>query len=272
LIHIGTSGFSYKDWIGHFYPEGLPQGRWLEYYARHFHTCELNYTFYRMPTAAALAKMASRVPPDFRFAVKAFQGITHEREGVEDYLSQFSEAVQPLWQAGQLGAVLLQFPYSFHPDARAEDLLKRCKEGLDGLPIVVEMRNQAWLRQDLFGLLRRLGFGFCCVDEPRLPGLMPPIAIATAPVAYVRFHGRNAAKWFTAEEGWERYDYTYSRDELLEWVPKIRSLDEQAEDTYVYANNHWQGQATDTARQLRLLLESPAPDLRQAEEGTDVRS
>jgi uncharacterized protein YecE (DUF72 family) len=207
------------------------------------------------------------VPTSFTFAVKAFQGITHEREGVEAYLHQFREAVQPLWDSGQFGAVLLQFPYSFHPDQRAEDLLEKCKEGLDGLPTVVELRNREWLREDLVESLRRLRLGFCCVDEPRLANLMPPAALATADVAYVRFHGRNAAKWFTAQEGWERYDYTYSREELLEWVPKIESLDDQAGNTYVYANNHWQGQATDTAVQLRMMLESPAMDLSEGAAG-----
>jgi uncharacterized protein YecE (DUF72 family) len=98
--------------------------------------------------------------------------------------------------------------------------------------------------------------GFCCVDEPRLKGLLPPTAEATAPGAYVRFHGRNAAKWWQHEQAYERYDYTYSKAELEEWTPQIRKLNDLAEVTFVFANNHYRAQGIETARQLKLLLES----------------
>jgi uncharacterized protein YecE (DUF72 family) len=92
------------------------------------------------------------------------------------------------------------------------------------------------------------------VDEPRLKGLLPPVAEATAKVAYVRFHGRNAQKWWQHEQAYERYDYTYTREELEEWIPKIHKLNQVAETVFVFANNHYRGQGIDTARQLRLLL------------------
>jgi len=120
--------------------------------------------------------------------------------------------------------------------------------------VVVEFRNMEWIKPQVFDLLRQLSLGFCCVDQPRLRGLIPPIAEVTGPVAYVRFHGRNAAKWWRHDEAWERYDYSYTTEELAEWVPRIKSLDEQAEQTFAFANNHWQGQAVDTARQLKMLL------------------
>ena len=133
--------------------------------------------------------------------------------------------------------------------------LTRLREGLDGLPVVVEFRNSRWLEGDTtFDLLRSLEMGFCCVDEPRLKGLMPPVSVATTPVAYVRFHGRNAQKWWRHDHAWERYDYTYSQDELMDWVPRIQSLAEDSEVVYLYANNHWEGQSVGTARQLGLLL------------------
>jgi uncharacterized protein YecE (DUF72 family) len=188
--------------------------------------------------------------------MKAYKGITHEpvAEGWEEAAHLFAQAAQELAATGKLGAVLLQFPYSFRPGAEARALLERCREVMAGLPLVVEFRNRLWLRQEHLELLRRLQLGYCCVDEPRLRGLMPPEAVATAPVAYVRFHGRNAAKWWNHKEAWERYDYTYSSAELAEWVPKIRFLEAQSNEVYVYANNHWRGQAVDTARQLRALL------------------
>ncbi|RMF33431.1 MAG: DUF72 domain-containing protein [Chloroflexi bacterium] len=97
--------------------------------------------------------------------------------------------------------------------------------------------------------------GFCCVDQPRFRSLIPPIAVVTAPIAYVRFHGRNAEKWWNHQEAWERYDYQYTEEELREWVPKIRQMDQEATLTLAYANNHWQGQAVGTATMLQRLLE-----------------
>ena len=107
----------------------------------------------------------------------------------------------------------------------------------------------------MFGWLRRYGLGFCCVDEPPLPNLLPPIAEATSNIAYVRFHGRNKEKWWQHEHAYERYDYSYSPEELEEWLPKIRYLDNIAERTFVFANNHWRGQAVSTIRQLRMMLD-----------------
>jgi len=109
--------------------------------------------------------------------------------------------------------------------------------------------------EHIFAELRALNLGFCCVDQPRFSNLIPPIAVVTGPIAYVRFHGRNREKWWQHEEAWERYDYAYSDEELMEWVPKIRQLDAEASLTLVYMNNHWRGQAVGTARQLRSLLE-----------------
>jgi uncharacterized protein YecE (DUF72 family) len=254
VIAIGTSGFQYDDWVGPFYPESLPKWEWLSFYAREFGACELNFTYYRIPTAKTLTQMSAKVPAGFLFAVKAFQGITHEREGNDAAFPEFAQSLEPLRGSGQLGCVLLQFPYSFGNTAQNHDYLKLCRDRLSVLPLVVEFRKEDWIQPQVFDLLRKMEMGFCCVDEPRIPRLMPPIAEATSKIAYVRFHGRNAKKWWNHEQAWERYDYAYSADELQEWVPKIRQLDSVAETTFVFANNHWQAKAVDTARQLRLLL------------------
>lgn len=259
MIRIGTSGFHYKDWVGPFYPEGTPQSHWLEHYAQEFDTCELNYTFYRMPEAEQLVRLAERVPAGFVFSLKAYRGITHERDGVDESLKRTYEAVAALRSEGKLGALLLQFPYSFVPGRSATDLLRRSREILADLPLVAEFRHRAWFREEAFDFLRGLDIGFCCVDEPALPRLMPPVAVATAETAYVRFHGRNAAKWWKHEQAWERYDYRYTREELEEWVPKLRSLEAEAGCVYVYCNNHREGKAIETARLLQLLLGDSGP-------------
>jgi uncharacterized protein YecE (DUF72 family) len=261
MLHIGTSGFSYDDWVGPFYPQGLSKNEFLSFYAREFSTCELNFTYYRIPDARTLESMSARTPDDFLFTLKANREMTHEREDAEGAFSQFVAALDPLIQAGKLGCVLLQFPWGFKNTPENRDYLARCRERLQSprtgtpLPAVVEFRNREWITDEVFQRLQALGLGFCCVDQPRFRSLIPPIARATGEVAYVRFHGRNAAKWWQHDEAWERYDYQYRTEELQEWVPKIRELDVQSRNTYVFANNHWQGQAVDTARQLRMLLQ-----------------
>jgi uncharacterized protein YecE (DUF72 family) len=163
--------------------------------------------------------------------------------------------LEPAVSSGKLGCVLAQFPYSFHPDTANMEYLGVLRERLGELPAVVEFRNARWLTDEVFGLLEQLDLGFCCVDEPRLPNLMPPLVKATGNIGYVRFHGRNSAKWWQHEHAYERYDYSYTSEELGEWLPKIRELDSTTEKTFVFANNHWQGQSVNTIRQLQMMLD-----------------
>jgi uncharacterized protein YecE (DUF72 family) len=253
-VLIGTSGFSYKDWAGPVYPDDLPKQEWLSFYAGEFKTCELNFSYYRIPDARTLAAMADKVPEGFLFAIKAYQGITHEREEPGPQMAQFTQALTPLIDADKFACVLAQFPHSFHANPANRDYLRRVREGFDDLPVVVEFRSRDWITDQTFDDLRALDFGFCCVDQPRFDSLVPPVAVATGPVAYVRFHGRNYSKWWQHDEAWERYNYSYGDEELMEWVPKIHQLDAEAPLTLVYMNNHWQGQAVGTARQLQALL------------------
>jgi len=257
MIYFGTSGFSYKDWVGPYYPRGMPSNAWLEFYAREFSVTELNFSYYRVPTKSTLERLAAKTPDDFLFTLKAHQDMTHERGKENGVFTEFVESLEPLIDSGKFGCILAQFPSSFHPGGDSVDYLRMFRERLGTLPLVVEFRNRGWLSEQTFDFLRENGLGFCCVDEPRLKGLIPPVAEATSSIGYVRFHGRNAKKWWQHKEAWERYDYTYSEEELEEWVPKLRKLEENTDKTFVFANNHWQGQAVQTARQLRMLL----PDL-----------
>jgi uncharacterized protein YecE (DUF72 family) len=240
--------------MGPFYPTGLAKSSWLTYYSREFSSCEINYTYYRLPDARTLAAMAGKTGDGFLFTVKATQELTHKRDGNAALFDQFVDALRPLIEAGKFGCILAQFPFSFQPSPANSSYLRSLPGRFKGLPVVIEFRNAGWINESTFGLLEESQLGFCCVDEPPLKGLMPPIARATSSVAYVRFHGRNSQKWWDHDQAWERYDYTYSTQELEEWVPRIKTLDAAAEHTFLFANNHWHGQAVDTARQLRLLL------------------
>ncbi len=255
MIYLGTSGFSYKDWVGSFYPVGMPRGEWLTYYAREFDTCEVNSTFYAIPKSSSLKAMAEKTGEGFLFCFKANQEMTHQREDNASVFEAFCQVLEPIIAAGKLGCILAQFPYSFGFNHSNWDYLRLFKERLGELPLVIEFRNAQWLRSEVFDWLRQYKLGFCCVDEPPLPNLLPPIAEATADIGYVRLHGRNSAKWWQHEQAYERYDYSYTPEELSEWLPKIQKLDSAAEKTFVFANNHWRGQAVSTIRQLRLMLD-----------------
>ncbi len=248
-IRFGTSGYSYKDWVGVFYPADLPQREWLRYYAQSFTTTELNFSFYRLPTARTLEGLAQKVPPAFVFSVKAYQGLTHELDLT--HAPAFREALRPLEERGQLAAVLLQFPYRFHNMPEHWDVLQRLRAALADLPLAVEFRVADWLNADTLERLRQMDMAYVCVDMPALPGNLPPVAhVTSAALSYVRLHGRNARTWWQHEESWERYNYAYSEEELASWVPRLRYLAENSARVLVYANNHWQGQAVTTARQL----------------------
>jgi len=252
MIKLGTSGFSYDDWVGEVYPEDLPKWQWLPYYARSFKTVELNVTYYRLPEASYVRGWIDRTPDDFLFTVKAHQSLTHERKSPD--FQGFCKSINELFTSGKLGCILAQFPHSFHSTSENVAYLSELAKNLDKYPVVVEFRSQDWVKDEIFQLLNGLNLGYCCVDEPQIPGLMPPVAMATGPLAYVRFHGRNEEKWWQHEFAWERYDYSYSDDELKEWIPRIKDLDDQVPLTLVYANNHYKGQSVNTINKLQQLL------------------
>ena len=255
MIHLGTSGFSYNDWVGKFYPHGMPRREWLDYYAREFNTLELDSTYYAIPKLSVMESMVNRTGDGFLFAVKANQEMTHQRQRDGKIFTAFVHILQPFIDSGKLGCVLAQFPYSFGFNRQNWEYLEFFREQMRNLPLVVEFRNSQWLKTEVFDWLRSCTIGFCCVDEPQLSNLLPPVAEVTSDIGYIRFHGRNAAKWWQHEHAYERYDYTYSAEELTEWLPKIAELNKNAKMTFIFANNHWQGQAIDTIRQLRLMLD-----------------
>jgi len=255
MIWLGTSGYSYADWHEVYYPADLASGDRLAFYVAEFDAVEINYTYYRMPTADHMQRLVAQTPDRFYFAVKAHQDITHKRRDDPVPWAQFRAAMAPLQQQGKMGAVLLQFPHSFHNTSQNADYIRRCADQWPGLPLVVEFRHNDWITQRTLALLRENGIGFCNVDMPQLPGLLPKTAFVTSPTAYVRFHGRNKEKWWQHDEAWERYSYSYDESELKEWIPRLNQMNKQAENLFVFANNHWQGQSVTAIRQLKLLLD-----------------
>jgi len=255
MLYLGTSGFSYSDWAGNFYPRGISRRDWLVYYAREFNALELNSTYYAIPKLSVLESMIRKTQEGFLFSIKAHQEMTHQRKQNNQVFTAFVHMLQPFVDARKLGCVLAQFPFSFGANRDNLAYLAFFREKLKDLPLVVEFRSIQWLKPEIFEWLRKHNIGFCCVDEPQLPKLLPPVAEVTSNIAYVRFHGRNTAKWWQHEHAYERYDYTYSVNELKEWLPKISKLNSMEEKTFIFANNHWRSQAVSTIRQLRMMLD-----------------
>ncbi len=251
-IRIGTSGFSFRDWVGPFYPPGTAPGDYLAYYARHFDVVEVNSTYYGIPHPRVMEQLVRKTPDHFRFVAKLHQSMTHERSQDATVYSQFLAVLEPLKQAGRYDGLLAQFPWSFRRTEENRRHLAELRLRLPGEPLFVEFRHDSWLTPALAPSLRREGSGYCVVDEPKLPHLMPPVTMVTAEDAYVRFHGRNAEKWYGG--GAHRYDYDYRESELREWIQKIAELATQARRTYLFFNNCHAGQAARNAKLMQELL------------------
>jgi uncharacterized protein YecE (DUF72 family) len=196
MILIGTSGYSFPDWVGPFYPPGIERVRMLDYYVRHFPTVEVNSTYYRIPPPSTLHAMERKTPEGFEFVVKAHHDMTHVQSLDSELYRSLARAVEPLRIAGKLSGVLAQFPYSFRRCEDHETFLIEMKRRLPDTPLFVEFRHASWIRDDLFPWLQEHGLGYVSVDEPDLPGLVPPLARATGDIAYVRLHGRNKENWW----------------------------------------------------------------------------
>lgn len=254
MILIGTSGFSYEDWKGVFYPEHIKKTDMLPYYARSFPAIEINASYYAIPGAASFAAMARKTPDNFEFVVKAHRDMTHIKQPNARVFEMFLGSIQPLKDAEKFGCMLAQFPWSFKRTAKNAQRLRNFKDMVADLPTVIEFRNADWANEDTFGLLNELDFGFCSVDEPHLKGLMPPVAAVTSSIGYVRFHGRNTGKWWKHDHAYERYDYLYTEDELSEWTPRITDIDSKASKTYVFFNTHYKAKAVKSAKMCAKML------------------
>jgi uncharacterized protein YecE (DUF72 family) len=257
-VLVGTCGFSYRDWVGPFYPLGTRSADMLEYYARRFRAVEIDSTYYAIPKPQLFERMAARTPPAFTFTVKAPGSVTHVPAGADPAAAEvdaFLECLQPLLAGGKLGAVLAQFPHSFRPDHDGHRRLEALRGWWPRLPIVCEFRHRDWQRNDELVRLRELGLGWCNVDEPQFSSLLRPGAEVTSSIGYVRFHGRNYEKWWRQERAsHERYSYQYSEQELDAWIPRIADVAGEAQTTFVFFNNHHLGRAADNALEMRRLL------------------
>lgn len=268
-IRIGPAGWSYKDWEGVVYPPHGSKFDPLGYLARYFDTIEINSPFYRIPPPTHAKSWVKRVASNenFRFTTKIFRGFTHETGPLVDADAKaFRNYLDPLMDAGRLGAILIQFPWSFKntPESRAK--LVELFEAFKDYPKSLEVRHATFQEPELYAFLDDHDVGWVNVDQPLFHDSVKPADTVTGPVAYARLHGRNYEKWFAHGESWERYNYLYSAQELEPWVERIEHM-ARSKDTYVITNNHFRGQAILNAGDLKESLGQDAtlpPQLKEA--------
>ena len=278
---------------GVFYPVGADSAEErLAYYASSFPVVEVDATYYALPAERMAQLWADRTPPDFTFDIKAHALMTGQgtetkrlpkaiREALPEELQAksriylkdfpaelndevwrtFRSALAPLEERGQLGSILLQYPKWVFPSSENRALIDDAVERLDGMKVAVEFRNGSWLneknRDRTLGFLSERSIPFVMVDEPQgFKSSVPPEVVVTSPeLAIVRFHGRNAATWEAKNiTPAERFRYLYSRDELSEWVPRVREVSEQARETHLMFNNCYANYGTTNAREIAALL------------------
>ena len=241
-VFLGTSGWSYKEWIGPFYSKG--DKSMLRAYGKVFKTTEINTTFYRYPTKEMVMGWARYSPSDFVFSAKLPKLITHKKKldleaGVEEDLEKFCETMRILLLDGKLACLLIQLPPKYEYDIdHLESFFKILP--LD-FKFAVEFRNLSWMRNETWDLLKKYEVAYTIVDEP----LLPPEIHITSSIAYFRWHGKGRNPWF---------NYRYSKEELEPWIPKVKTTSNKAKKVYGYFNNHFHGHAPENCLQVLEML------------------
>ncbi len=255
-LFIGTSGYSYSEWSDNgFYPADTKTGDMLGLYMQFFPVVELNYTWYQMPRAEAIARMSARVPDDFLFAAKLVRTLTHERSDEwQKHLQQYLKGIAPLKK--RLAAILVQLPPDFTWNEQNRRYLARLLDGLHGLPVAIEFRHVSWALDSVFAELERRRVALVTVDVPQSPELFPPLDVVTnSDLFYARFHGRNVDAWNSGNMQ-KKFDYDYSSLELREWVQgTLRSMVSHASRGILFFNNHVRAQAPRNARELQRIVQ-----------------
>ena len=237
-VRIGCSGWQYRHWRGIFYPSDLPQDRWLEFYADHFETVELNNSFYRLPVADRFADWARRSPGGFIVAVKASRYLTHLKR-----LRDPDEPLQRLWSRAErlgphLGPMLYQLPPRWNADQA------RLAAFADAVPPgrrqAIEFRDGSWYQPEVERILTEHGIAMCLHDMDGSASPRRPVG----PFAYVRFHGSEP-----------RYRGSYSPQLLTGWAERLARWADEGRESYVYFNNDGGGHAVRDADRLRRLVD-----------------
>jgi len=268
-IRVGVAGWDYRDWNGVVYPSPRPRGfDPVVFLASYLDLIEINSTFYRPARPEVAERWAERVADldHFRFTAKLWRRFTHERSDAWtfDEVRRVRDGFDPLHDVGKLGAVLVQFPWSFRNDEANREWLDDLTHAFGKYPLVVEVRHESWNDPEFYQWLADHGVGFVNIDQPLFRRSIGPSARSTARIGYVRVHGRNYRDWWRKDAGYARYDYLYTPAELRPWAHRAREIarDPTTEVVNVVFNNHIRGQGVVNALQFRKMVAGhpvPAP-------------
>jgi uncharacterized protein YecE (DUF72 family) len=259
-LHIGTAGWSYPHWNGVVYPQAGSGGHALETISRYLNCVEINSSFYQhlKPEIVRLWMKKVEPNPNFLFTAKLHQRFTHERVLEDAEVADFKQGLFPMFKGRKLGALLMQFPWSFRFTAENQDFFIRLRRAFHEFPLVAEMRHSSWMAEEAIGTFLDYRVGFCNIDQPEYTRAMPPASYLTSSIGYVRLHGRNPKNSLGAYNKdavrRQQHDYLYSEAELSEWVPRIERIHRFAEQTFVVFNNDAAGKSFVNSLQLQRLM------------------
>ena len=265
MIRIGPAGWDYQDWQGVVYPPRVQGTDRLTFLTQFFPVIEINVTFYR-PISATLARRwveAVAARPDFRFTAKLFRGFTHERTTAPwQEEPAVKSGLAALLEAGRLGALLAQFPYSFHNTAENRGYLLTVRERFQDYPLAIEVRHRSWQQTAVRQFLADHNLSFCNIDQPQISYALGETDWVSGPLAYLRLHGRNRQNWFAkTDDAGARYDYLYTAQEMDDLAGRARKLTSQASETFLIFNNHPHGQGVANALEMLERLTNQRPPL-----------
>ena len=248
-LYMGTSGWSYNEWVGVFYPSTSTNK--LTFYSKVFKTVEIDSTFYAFPSKGLVHGWAKYSPDDFVFSAKLPRQITHDKKlqlgsGVEADLVRFLGLLKPLIISGKLGPILIQLPPSFTKENDLENVKKFFGIIPEDVRFAIEFRHPSWLKEEVWQLLRDHKVANTIVDEP----LLPPDTVVTTDFAFIRWHGRGTRPW---------YNYRYKETELAAWTPKVKEVMNKTKKVYGYFNNHFHGFAVENSLKMLQMVGRATP-------------
>lgn len=271
-VRVGTSGWSYPSgsgtWNGVFYPPKRSGFDELAFYAEHFDTVEVNSSFYRIPAIKTARDWVRRTPKAFEFSLKLYQKFTHPEMFLEATgkdpsdidrkdVDEFRAAIDPLADAGKLGALLAQFPSSFKNEPGSRDYLEWLLHAFREYPLAVELRHRSFSDDpaETMGVLAAHGAALVQIDEPKFrTSIRQTLLPNVKTFYYLRLHGRNAAQWWKHDKSEDRYNYLYTADELEPIVAAAEEASREVKKAYMYANNHFSAKSVANAATIKQKL------------------